>query len=406
MRKLKLILLSLFLMLVYITPIKAASFNMTASTKQVSPNATFTIKVGGDCIGRVNLSVSNGTLSTNSVWVEEGYVSVKVTANSSGEVIVTATPEAGFSDTDANIYNPGSRTIKVNIGTSNATTNPDTSSKKSNDNNLKILTIEEGKLSPEFNASLTEYTLELNEDVRSLTINATATDAKAKVEGTGKIDLKEGNNTINIVVTAENGAKKTYTINAYIEETPQAYLTYNSQKIGILNADISNTFLKEFEKVEQSIDGKTIFIYNQENLHVVYGIDDAKEKGFYLIDKEKNEIINKIIPLKFENRDVYVVASDEKLVTINDTEVPCKQIENADNYCILNTISKNNEIIKYLYESSENTIQLYPEFLISCESNEPKQNNIAYLVSTILILVIGALGYLAYKKKGKRNEKA
>lgn len=406
MRKIKIILLSILLMFIYIFSAQAASFSMTASTKQVSPNATFTIKVGGDCIGRVNLTVSNGTLSTNSVWVEGDYASVKVTANSSGEVIVTATPETGFSDADANIYNPGSRTVKVSIGTSNNTTNNDPSSKKSSDNNLKTLTIEEGKLSPEFNASLTEYTLDLNENITSLNIKATAADTKAKVEGTGKIDLKEGKNTINIVVTAENGAKKTYTINTYIEETPQVYLDYKNKKIGVLNADISSTFLKEFEKLEQSIDGQTIFTYNQENLYVLYGIDETKEKGFYVFDKEKNEIINKIIPLKFDARDIYVVESDEKGITINDTEVPCKQIKNADNYCVLNTINKNNKIVKYLYESSENTIQLYPEFLLSCESSESKQSGIIYIISAILIIFIGSLGYLLYKRRGNRNEKA
>ena len=76
--------------------VKAASFSMSSSDTQVAPNGTFTIKVGGDCIGRVNLSVNNGTLSTNSVWVEEGFVSVRVTAGSSGSVTVTATPAEGF----------------------------------------------------------------------------------------------------------------------------------------------------------------------------------------------------------------------------------------------------------------------------------------------------------------------
>ncbi len=110
------IVLSLFCAILCIpTPTFAASFGLSSSSKQVAPNSNFTISVGGDCIGRVNLSVSNGTLSTSAVWVEENYQTVTVTAGASGSVTVTATPEVGFSDSDANEYKPGSRTVTVNI---------------------------------------------------------------------------------------------------------------------------------------------------------------------------------------------------------------------------------------------------------------------------------------------------
>lgn len=93
----------------------AASFSLNSSTKQVTPGGTFSISVGGDCIGRVNLKVSNGSLSQAAVWVEENYQSVTVTAGTSGTVTVTATPETGFSDSDANEYKPGSRSVSVSI---------------------------------------------------------------------------------------------------------------------------------------------------------------------------------------------------------------------------------------------------------------------------------------------------
>ena len=49
--------------------------------------------------------------------------------------------------------------------------------------------------------------------VTEITVYATPLDEKAKVEGTGKVSLKEGNNTANIKVTAEDGkTTKTYTL--------------------------------------------------------------------------------------------------------------------------------------------------------------------------------------------------
>lgn len=96
-------------------PADAASFSMTASSAQVTPGASFTISVGGDCIGRVNLSASGGSISQSAVWVEENRQTVSVTAGNSGTVTITATPEAGFSDSDGNEYKPGSRSVSVKV---------------------------------------------------------------------------------------------------------------------------------------------------------------------------------------------------------------------------------------------------------------------------------------------------
>ncbi len=101
--------------LAFSLPTFATSFNMTSSVKQVAPGDTFSVSVGGDCIGRVNIKVVGGTATQTAVWVEENYQTVTITAGNSGTVTVTATPETGFSDSDANEYKPGARTTSVNI---------------------------------------------------------------------------------------------------------------------------------------------------------------------------------------------------------------------------------------------------------------------------------------------------
>lgn len=79
---------------------------------------------------------------------------------------------------------------------------------KSSNNSLKELKID-GVLLNNFNASTTNYTLK-NTDASSITVSAVASDSKASVSGSGTKKLSYGVNTINIVVTAENGNKKTY----------------------------------------------------------------------------------------------------------------------------------------------------------------------------------------------------
>lgn len=107
------------------------SFGISASSSTVAPNGTFTVKIGGECIGRVDLTVSNGTLSENKIWVENGYNSVSVTAGSSGTVTVTAIPYEGMSDIDANLYEPGSRSVTVTIVEPTPEPDPDDSDKPS-----------------------------------------------------------------------------------------------------------------------------------------------------------------------------------------------------------------------------------------------------------------------------------
>lgn len=81
---------------------------------------------------------------------------------------------------------------------------------KSTNNNLASLSVN-GTSVAGFSASDTSYTL-ANTDADSITIAATVADSKATVSGTGSKSLVFGVNKFNIVVTAESGAKKTYTV--------------------------------------------------------------------------------------------------------------------------------------------------------------------------------------------------
>ncbi len=68
-------------------------------------------------------------------------------------------------------------------------------------------------LNPSFNKNNTSYTANVPFEVSKINVSANATDSKAKVEYTKSYTLKENSTTtINIKVTAESGATKTYTV--------------------------------------------------------------------------------------------------------------------------------------------------------------------------------------------------
>lgn len=300
MKKSKLILFSLLLTFISLMPLEAASFGMNSSKKQVSPNGTFTVSVGGDCIGRVNLTISNGTLNESSIWVEQGYTKITVKAGSSGNVTITATPETGFSDPEANTYNPGSRTINVSIVSFSSSGSTQTT-KKSNVNDLLSLKTSLGELSPIFDSSNTEYILELPQNCKIISLNATAKDNKAKIEGLGEKQLSPGNNIINITVTAENGEKKIYTIKIYVDESPQVYLEYNDNKIGIIRNYKGLTIPENFKEIEHKVNEKDIKIFTNEKIDIIYGINEENEKNIYIFDKENNKIKSKLKQITINN---------------------------------------------------------------------------------------------------------
>jgi hypothetical protein len=83
---------------------------------------------------------------------------------------------------------------------------------KSNDATLSALSVSAGTLTPAFNKDVTNYTVNLPSGSTTLTINATANHSKATVAGAGVVTFSANGTTANVVVTAEDGTKKTYAV--------------------------------------------------------------------------------------------------------------------------------------------------------------------------------------------------
>lgn len=71
-------------------------------------------------------------------------------------------------------------------------------------------------LNPPFENNVTQYSIQVSNEITKLNIFAVPENEKGKVEIKGNDNLKEGNNLITITVTAPNGiTKRDYTINVY-----------------------------------------------------------------------------------------------------------------------------------------------------------------------------------------------
>jgi len=145
---------------------------------------------------------------------------------------ITATPE----DSTAKVTNTGSKNLtaaqvnsytvtvtaqdgktkknyKVNITREKAPDVP-----KSSDNNLKSLGVSGYDIIPNFNKDTLDYNLTIPNGATEVIVNATPNDGKSTIKVEGNKDLKVGNNTVTVTVTAEDGSTKVYTINVKREE--------------------------------------------------------------------------------------------------------------------------------------------------------------------------------------------
>ena len=160
---------------------------------------------------------------------------------------------------------------------------------KSGNNALHALTVSVGTLTPAFDPAVTEYTLSLPQGTEKLTLTATPSDSNATVQGDGELTLQEGENTLPLVVTAEDGSAKTYTITVQVAQAPTLFLDYNGQRLGVVK-DVSQVTppagFAPAEPITYSGDTLPIWTDVSGKRTLVYLMDEkTSAQGFYLFSQ-------------------------------------------------------------------------------------------------------------------------
>lgn len=339
----------------------AGSFSVSGSGT-VSSGASKTITISASsCAGKFTVSASNGgKVSSSSIFLDSSSTTVTVTAPSSGSTTVTV-KASDVTDYDGKSVS-GSKSVKISVSV------PDT---RSTNSNLSTLTVDKGGLSPDFVASTTAYTVNVV-DEDTITIGAKASDSKASVSGAGTKNLEVGENKFNIVVTAENGGKKTYTLTVNREATPTVFTDFNEQNFGFI-VDTSDVKLPSgFEETPLIINGEEVTSWSNAscNLQVVYLIDESGEKGLYVI--EEGEVTSSFRSMGLLGINVYLldVPEDKQYIagmTFGEVNVDGTSINGwvfddveLEGYAIVELMKRNGELVKYLYCESSTSMVEYP----------------------------------------------
>lgn len=164
-----------------------------------SQSFSFTAKAAGSCTIKAYCTV---------VGDAEGNDAGGIITGASTKVTVTSA--SSNNDSNSNKDNSGSNTGND----SNAyKDNENKEEKKSSNASLGSLVISAGTLSPEFSAATKDYTATVDHSCSSLAVTANPADSKASVTSvTGNDSLEVGENTVSVVVTAEDGSTSTYNI--------------------------------------------------------------------------------------------------------------------------------------------------------------------------------------------------
>lgn len=383
-----------------------ALFAMPLQIRAQAPGERFSVTAScGNLEGSITVQSSNASVISYDNWCNRGetvsaiaqagsvgtasvyFITVDVTDVSNPSNPVPGSAGVNIGGGSVSVVNPtpqapsnggGSGTSGGNSSTPQTpqVTQPQTPQETQSSNaNLSSLTISKGALSPAFAADKTSYTVTLEKTDTTITVSATAEDSNATITGTGEITLKPGDNEITISVTAEDGTVKKYVIKAMVDESPDVFVKYNGKQLGVVK-NVDNAVIPDtFEKTMVSLEGKNVEAWhsNRSNLTIIYMIDENNEKNFYLYDEATKTISSIYRPIALLGRNVAVIDVPAELqkragMTFGEVEADGLKLMGwtfddpaFENYVLLYLMDEKGKMQYYLYEKSENTLQLYSQ---------------------------------------------
>lgn len=417
-----------------------ASISASANSIYVGNSVTVSVTVTNAAAWEVHLNVSGAASPSNCGGLDFAD-STSDTKNTSKTYTVTCTPQKtgtiNFSlknnsnitdETGNTTYISGSTNVSVinkpvvqQPQTPVTTTKPNTNTTvtpKSSVNYLKSLSIEGKVIDPKFDKETAEYTVELENGTTSINILAEAEHGKASVTGNGLKNVSEGINNFEIIVTAENGSKRTYKLKVIVKEKDPIIITLDGKEYTVVrkkeNLIEASAFYSE-SKV--NINNEEIPAYFGEVTgYTLVGLKDSEGIiNLYTYDEDNNSF-KLYQEFNFAKIAFYPTEPDEKLIpenylkatiTINNIEIPC--YKNKQNNLVLLygvNIENNNEDF-YIYDSVENTLQRYNDNIFNSYKEEIKLLKtiiIGLLLIVATIITVSALQGSINKNTKKKNK--
>ena len=360
----------LVLVLIVFCPTYVNALGISASSTTITNGGSVRITVNASGLtGKFSVTSSNSNVlvgGTGSEWIENE--SKSYTFNSKGLGTATITVNAlDVSDSNGNTWS-GSKSITIKVVKPR---------EKSNNNNLKSLSVEGFEIIPAFNRDTLEYTLEVGDEVESIKINANMEDGYGHVDGAGEHELAEGINKFEIKGISETGLEKVYNLTVTVKDNNPINKEFDGNTYSLVkrasSLSLPEGINKElFTESKVTIDGVEIPAYISEELKYGFvGLKDDKGTVYLFkyvdgkIDK-KYELLNSI-GMNIEFMDAKDIPDDysKTVININDKDYTVYQNENKDYALIYGKNLESGNEGWYLYNIKEKSIQSYNDKEIS-----------------------------------------
>ena len=353
------------------TNVKAFSTYLSGD-REINENATFTVTIGVNDASNlwgfrapINYDSSKLTLVSSTglngfgVAVGSSFVADNSSGVNGSKSVATLTFKAtsNFKVNESTTISLGSAEGsdgEQTIAGSGSSITISIAAPKNSNNNLSNLSIDGYDI--DFASNKTSYQLTVEYEVNQINIKASTADSTARVSGTGTKDLNLYTNTFNIVVTAENGSRKTYTIE-------------------VIRKDIDGN-IKELATVFKGIKSPNFVIqnFNPEILEYTILLNEA------------------VIP------EVNVLATDANAtVTVNNPE----SIKTGNNVIEISVIAENGA--EQIYKINAIYLDEVEEEKIAPDSKEDDSLNVWLIIVIIesLLIVVAIITSIILIKKEK-----
>lgn len=448
MKKIKLLLITFMLGICFITNVFAqGDVSISTSSLNITKGETKTFTItANNSAGRIDISSSNNnvvSVNKTSTFLDMSSDTIIVNANNVGNAIIkihivdvttyddenlsgkTYTINVNVNDAikeesnkkDDNVSSNNQNNISNNnANEKTATKIIDKQNNKSNNVNLKELVIEGYELNK---IDDNNYTLEVNNSVKSINILAVAEDEKSKINGIGVHELNVGENEFNVKIVAEDGRINNILLKInrrdkfilkdlkdIIDNNDVTNIEIHLDKNDIISKDDMN-LIKKSKKIAR-------FSYYDENDKLIYSwiIDGKKIEKVYEVNTTINLSGNKAKDIKKLSNYADGIFLDFKHngILVNGTSI---KLYVGDKF------EDGNLVSVYYYNEKNNTLDLkiesikvkkgYIEFDIDHCSNyfvtmsnlkDNKSNNVFAIIIIIeLIIVITIMVFYFIKRK-------
>ena len=412
MKKIKYLLTMFITCVLLTTSVKAApaySLSVSSSTVENGKKVTAYVKISNAASWDIQIISSGNTSGCSNRFIDypgtnqTKTFSTTCTATSLGSITFTIKGDITSEDgTNIEIKNQQPKKVSV--------VEPRPASQV---NTLKSLSVEGYDFNEKFDEEKLEYSLTVPSTVDKIKINASKKDSYSRVEGDGKKEVFEGANKFEINVTSESGSIRTYVVTVNVEDQNPIKVTVDNIDYTVIKTSKNLEIPEGYEETTIKINDVDVPAFVNETTSItLIALKDMSgnvvfheySDGNYKKYIELKTNSNVLLPLNI-NSDVYKNWKQVDIKIDNNT-VKALQYKNQETYYIIYAMDLNNgEKSYYLYDSKNNTYQVFNDELYKDLISD--NNFYLYMLlgasGLIFLCIIIIIALLNRKPKIKKN---